>query len=292
MRYPGSARRSRRPRECGSRTNDARARGSPGRGRRRLGTDLLVVSFSLVLPAVVIALTRVAWTPLAERYLYLPAVFSSIGIILLLHESSKRFNLQKLLVAVLAILLLPLGWVTTSRAVIWQDNLLLYEDTIRKSPTFLPLYNEYAVALAENGRMSEAEQYLEKGRQMDTQGDVLAVHTNQASLLANEGNIEEALKLVDDFMTVNDGKMSVHQLNGVVKAVEQIKFKVITSGHLDVVNKLLEDDALVDFDTPDGCSISASAFPGLWAVNAIFTSVFTPGRSETFLNSTHLYDLI
>jgi tetratricopeptide (TPR) repeat protein len=209
--------------------------------RRRLGTDLLVVSFSLVLPAVVIALTRVAWTPLAERYLYLPAVFSSIGIILLLHESSKRFNLQKLLVAVLAILLLPLGWVTTSRAVIWQDNLLLYEDTIRKSPTFLPLYNEYAVALAENGRMSEAEQYLEKGRQMDSRGDVLAVHTNQASLLANEGDIGGALKVIDDFMAVNDGKMSVHQMKGVVKAVEQIKLKAITAEHVNVLNNLLED---------------------------------------------------
>ncbi|MBE0577375.1 MAG: hypothetical protein IH613_15955 [Desulfuromonadales bacterium] len=209
--------------------------------RRRLGTDLLAVSFCLVLPAVIIALARVAWTPLAERYLYLPAVFWSIGIVTLLHEGCKRMDLQKLLVPALVILLLPLGWVTTSRAMIWHDNLQLYGDTIRKSPEFLPLYNEYAVALVENGRILEAEQYLDKGRQMDSQGAVLAVHTNQASLLINEGQIEEAMKLIDDFVTVNVGKLSVHQLKGVITVGEQIKLKAATPEQAEVANKLLVD---------------------------------------------------
>ncbi len=43
-----------------------------------------------------------------------------------------------------------------TRNYVWQDNLTLFEDTVRKSPEFQTAKNDLAAALLEKGRKSEA----------------------------------------------------------------------------------------------------------------------------------------
>jgi len=117
------------------------------------------VAFWLTAPAILIALTNVAWTPLAERYIYLSAAFVAAGIApLLIHL--KRVLGPKVGLLFLAILLASATSVTAQRTLVWQDNLLLFADTLRKNPDFAAAHNELGIALMEKGQTNEAEKVL------------------------------------------------------------------------------------------------------------------------------------
>lgn len=119
------------------------------------------VAFWMVAPAILVALTNVAWTPLAERYIYLSSAFVCIGSAPLLVMAGRCFG-AKVGVLLLGLLLISAATVTAQRNLVWQDNYLLYQDTLRKNPDFAAAHNEVGIALIETGRFDEAEVVLQK----------------------------------------------------------------------------------------------------------------------------------
>lgn len=117
------------------------------------------VAFWLTAPAILIALTSVAWTPLAERYIYLSAAFVAAGIAPLLIHFGRVLG-PKIGPLLLAILLASAASVTAQRTLIWQDNHLLFADTLQKNPDFAAAHNELGIALIEKGQTEEAEKVL------------------------------------------------------------------------------------------------------------------------------------
>ncbi len=116
-----------------------------------------------VAPALLVAITGMAWTSVAERYLYLPSAGFSILAILLLSAVFSRVPCPT--VAVSAAVLALCGWFfvgTYFRNLEWQDPLLLWEDTVQKSPEFPIARNEYGIALMRENRYDEAKQQFEK----------------------------------------------------------------------------------------------------------------------------------
>lgn len=121
--------------------------------KRTLSSFLFLCAVLFFLPALPVAVSRMAWTPLAERYLYI----SSFGISALTLLWFERVNLRRgVKFGILSILLIACGTITTNRNIIWQSNLTLYEDTVRKSPDFAGARNEYGLAMMKKGRLTGA----------------------------------------------------------------------------------------------------------------------------------------
>lgn len=119
------------------------------------------IAFWMTAPAILVALTNVAWTPLAERYIYLSSAFACIGLAPLIIKLGQVVN-YKIGLFFLATLLAASTTVTAQRNLQWQDNYLLYQDTLQKNPDFAAAHNEVGIALIDAGRFDEAEVVLQK----------------------------------------------------------------------------------------------------------------------------------
>lgn len=121
----------------------------------------IAIAFWMVMPAILVALTNVAWTPLAERYIYLSSAFVCVGLAPLLIKFGHLVGPKPGMLC-LTILLASAATVTAQRNLIWQDNYLLYQDTLKKNPEFSAAHNEMGIALIESGQTDEAENLLRK----------------------------------------------------------------------------------------------------------------------------------
>ena len=112
-------------------------------------TFLLVVSFS---PALLIALGKIAWTPMAERYIYLSLSIMGIGVGLtaryIYHKKivSRRvvFSLCTLLIAVLTV-------TTFNRLFDFKDSKSIWAATLKRNP-------ESSMVLCKYGEAAQGEE--------------------------------------------------------------------------------------------------------------------------------------
>ncbi|RLB14884.1 MAG: hypothetical protein DRG82_12845 [Deltaproteobacteria bacterium] len=96
-----------------------------------------------------------AWTPLAERYLYTSLVGVSLAVGILLARAGKY---TKKFIFLVGCLVLFFGWQTALRNIVWQNNITLFADVVKKSPLFAPGHNEYGIALLAAGNTKEAKE--------------------------------------------------------------------------------------------------------------------------------------
>jgi protein O-mannosyl-transferase len=189
--------------------------------RRWLMGHFLVVSFFLTLPALIISLTDVAWTPLAERYLYLSSAFWSIAVVGGGYLALQRLPANGLFVSFSALLLLVFGWVTFERNVIWQSNLTLFQDTVEKSPNYPPARNDLAIALMAEGRYDEAHEQLKIAQRLDPDRKAMNVYLNEAHVLLGEQKYEEATAVLDNLLMAEE-KPSLKFLQHVAGVYERL----------------------------------------------------------------------
>ncbi len=132
--------------------------------RRRLVGWLFLVSASIAVSALMVLFTQLAWTPIAERYMYIPCGPFVIGLVYAIGTWCRVTARQNVALIVMPLLLGLGAWSTVSRNIVWQDNLTLYQDTVRKSPDFAPAKNQLAIALIEHGQKSKALVILDENR--------------------------------------------------------------------------------------------------------------------------------
>jgi hypothetical protein len=138
---------------------------------------------------------------MAERYLYLP----SVGFCMLfgwpvlqwlrsrLDWSSRRVKAGA--VATLLIVVEIYGFKTFQRNLIWRSDLMLWEDTVEKSPRhFLP-YANAAIELEAVGRLEEAEKRIQRAIQLNPADETL--HFIHAHILFEKGVLTESLDAVN-----------------------------------------------------------------------------------------------
>ncbi|MEW6289307.1 MAG: hypothetical protein AB1545_05560 [Thermodesulfobacteriota bacterium] len=141
-------------------------------------------------PALPVAVNRVAWTPLAERYLYLPLMGLCVVMAILMAGSPRK----KIIALALAILLCGFGTATVQRNIVWQKNITLWQDVVEKSPHFAAGHNDYALALLRAGNKQEAEKHfaLAEGLAEGT-GKNLA----KSNIAMLQGDIEQRFAMLD-----------------------------------------------------------------------------------------------
>jgi protein O-mannosyl-transferase len=124
--------------------------------RPSMGSGLLLAALFLVMPALPLTMGRVAWTPYAERYVYLALPF----VILAVGGACSTLIKGRVVVACGVSILLVFAVCTTQRNLVWQKNLTLFADMVEKSPNFKPARGLYMVALYNRSHFDRAaEQY-------------------------------------------------------------------------------------------------------------------------------------
>lgn len=162
--------------------------------RTSTAVQMLLATLVVMSSAFVISRAGIAWTPYAERYLYLPCVFFAFGVV----DAGRQFCIRLVIPRVTAlavfVLLGLMAAATAQRAMVWQNNLTLYQDTIKKSPDFGCISNELAIALSAENKSDEALKQIEVGKKASTEGDMALLYVNQASILGEKKQYKEAYK--------------------------------------------------------------------------------------------------
>lgn len=156
---------------------------------------LFLGGVALLTPAFLIAFNQIAWTPYAERYLYLPSAFMLPGIIGYVHHHlefpSQRF---KNITVVLLLLLLAVG--TFHRNLVWQSSLSLFADTAQKSPYSREVQAIYASILIDAKQYDQAIVFLNKSRKLSTLGYYPKPDILEAKIYEKKDQIDRAVELL------------------------------------------------------------------------------------------------
>jgi len=116
----------------------------------------LLIVFLGIAPAVLAYLGHIAWTPLGERYLYLPMTGFSFLVALLLSDLKRVPRV----VPVACLLLMSL--LTMGRVALWCDPFPFWSDALRFSPDFAKAHSALGVLAIEDHRWDDAEREIRK----------------------------------------------------------------------------------------------------------------------------------
>lgn len=184
--------------------------------RRTLSALFFVCAASVGSSALMIPLIKQTWTPLAERYMYIPSAFFIIGLTFVIYQWEKRIQYQSLITGLLFLVAAIAFYGTSSRTVLWQDNLALYQDTFRKSPDFVPAQNEIANALYAEGKSKEADSIITSIKIPDELLNRQYGLISKANVLINRADYTGARTLLNQLLT-NPGKLEIEILEKMLK---------------------------------------------------------------------------
>lgn len=120
----------------------------------------ILIMVMCIIPPIMVIHGKLAWTPYAERYLYIPMV----GFTMLVGWGVGK--LPKRLDSIALISLLLLAFPTLSRATTWANHEVFWREIIEKSSEFPRGYVGYAVELIKLHRYNEAELNLKRALAM------------------------------------------------------------------------------------------------------------------------------
>jgi tetratricopeptide (TPR) repeat protein len=147
----------------------------------------ILIVLAGIVPPVMAYLGNIPWTPLGERYLYLPMV----GFSLLVALFVLQFKRVPFIVPVSLALLLAIP--TMQRVGVWSDHKTFWLDALQKSPDFAKSYSALGVAYFNEGNFVEAERNMKKA---------VALGFNQPVIWQNLGRIYADRKDFASYETV------------------------------------------------------------------------------------------
>jgi tetratricopeptide (TPR) repeat protein len=164
--------------------------------RQNLPTALCLASVLVASSALLVVFAEMAWTRIAERYLYMPSFLLVLGIaswLALRQWSPQRVRPFALLGICLIVIF---GGMTLQRSFVWSDQVALFEDTVEKSPAFMPAYNDLANLYSTRGEKEKAKKIFEyiAGEVGDRQYSTADI--NHANLLAQQEKFDEAREIL------------------------------------------------------------------------------------------------
>jgi protein O-mannosyl-transferase len=185
---------------------------------RTMISFFMVCAASIGSSAIMIAFLNVTWTPLAERYMYIPSAFFIIGITLSVKQREDKSRCHSCMVGFTWVLVIIGIYGTFTRSLLWQNNLAFFQDAVRKNPDFMPARNELATALKRQGRTQEAVeiyqsfqmhkdvknyQYgmMSKAGVYEDNGDPVAARNILREVLKTPGNLE--IMILQKMLEVN-----------------------------------------------------------------------------------------
>jgi len=171
--------------------------------RTALGA-LFLTGIFLIVPSFLLAFNQIAWTPYAERYVYLPSAFilSATTIYFGRFVEKRKFSAACIATAIL----LFWGGSAFARSQIWMTNLTLWEDTTRKSPLCAAAWNDYGVALHKDGQLDKAIDAFKQAATIHQLGYQETYDLNMANVFLAQGRYDTAKKTYSDMYAKSKGR--------------------------------------------------------------------------------------
>jgi hypothetical protein len=159
--------------------------------KRRFTSLFFVVSAIMVMPALLAAVKQIAWTPFAERYMYLPTAFLCIGTCSLLNSLSQKVLNFVLPLGLIFICLF--GGISYQRNLLWKDKRSFFQDAVAKSPGFGSVHNELGtIYLQERQITLAAESFAAADRLNNRPSMRMLIKSNVMATIIAQGNLVEA----------------------------------------------------------------------------------------------------
>lgn len=190
--------------------------------KRTLSGYFLVCAACVGSSALMIPFLKLTWTPFAERYLYISSAFFLIGTSIYISTWKDKARYRLFIAGLTVVLSVIAVFGTVSRTILWQDNLAFFQDTLKKSPGFMPLKNEIATALYAKGREQEANSVIAsiklpenlvnyqlglmtKAASLSRQGDSNGARALLRVTLENPGKFEP--RIIEQLVKINESEV-------------------------------------------------------------------------------------
>ncbi len=191
--------------------------------RRSLSCFFLISALCIASSTILILLLRITWTPLAERYMYIPAAFFVVGSTMTIQQWRYYQCYHKYLLAIVGVFMAIFLFGTFTRNLLWKDNLSLFQDTVRKSPGFMPAQNELANALKEHGQANEALEIYKTFQMRDDVINSQYAMMNKAGAFADNDEYAQAREILKRVL-INPGR---HEASVLKKILEINKIQLL-----------------------------------------------------------------
>ena len=174
--------------------------------RRTMSGTLFLTGVCLIVPSFILAFNQIAWTPYAERYVYIASALLILSIVVSLKDSGVMYRPW---LSIAVIIVLVIAFLSTfSRSIVWLDDLALCRDTVEKSPLSRNMRVTYSGLLSEKGDYSEALRQLEHARTIPFFGYDEKIDMGTAYVYYKQGKIDDAIALSETVLRRTDGQSS------------------------------------------------------------------------------------
>lgn len=170
--------------------------------QRSMVAGYVLTASAMVSPAFPIAFNQIAWTPYAERYVYIALGFVMPVVVVLITRLTTR---PRLCLFVSTVLVVVMFSATVHRSWQWTTNESLWADTVKKSPLSEKSWNNYGVALVEQGRYLEAEKHFAQAASLTGFGYKDKFDINMAVAMMKRQDYAEAEKKLLDVVRLSKG---------------------------------------------------------------------------------------
>ncbi|HEX8948298.1 MAG TPA: hypothetical protein VF790_05005 [Dissulfurispiraceae bacterium] len=172
--------------------------------RKTMPSALFTAGVLLIFPSFPLAYGQIAWTPYAERYLYVPSAFIMLAVLAYLAGKINCTNRVNGKITALALLLI-LSIITLQRNLVWKSNIALCEDTVGKSPQAKDMRLVYGGLLLEKREYGSAlVQFKEAsnipGLRYDERPGLYIAET-----LFRKGNVDGAIRITEEVLGKTKG---------------------------------------------------------------------------------------
>jgi len=140
-----------------------------------------------------------------EHRLYMPSMMVSMLMVLLVYRHVK---LEWVRVTVLSAALILLAFWTYERNSVWADDVKFWLDCAAKSPKKARPHNNLAVIIADRGNINEAIAYFDKALQIKP--EYAEAHNNKGLALARQGKLEEAVGHFSESLQIKPNYADAH----------------------------------------------------------------------------------
>ncbi|NTV92498.1 MAG: hypothetical protein HGA72_04230 [Chlorobiaceae bacterium] len=172
-----------------------------------------------IIPSFLIAFGQIAWTPYAERYLYITSAFVIIAAVVYL--GIKLMPARNPWTVVTVVIILAIFFTSTFlRSITWNNDLRLYKDAVEKTPLSKELRAVYGELLIQIGDYAAALVQLEQGRSIASLEYDERFDLNMSYIYYKLGKVDEAITLSKTILLKSRNK-SVKALDSLIVLLKE-----------------------------------------------------------------------
>ena len=203
--------------------------------RRTQLSAVFTTGIFLITPAFLLAFGQIAWTPYAERYLYIPSAFLVSSSVVYLGGRLANYSVAGKRAALLLLLMIMfIG--TLNRSIVWQNDVKLCKDTIEESPRARNIRLVYSGLLTGKGDYVEALRQLEIGKELPSLAYDERFDLNMAEIYYRQGRLDDAIA-VSELALKNSGGQSALALGYLADLMEIKKNTSTERSEKDLMNR-------------------------------------------------------